>query len=160
MLLVQLEADGKIGRGEAVGVYYKCPTFARDGTSAVKLVTVCPQNLGKIQVHSVSAPDGLVRIIGCIYYSYTYHDAGSTHMSAQAVLKWGNSLAFRIPSIIAKQMGIAEGVEVEFRVDGERLIIEKAEQAPSFNRRNLIKALKKARTQLIDFGPPRGREFL
>ncbi len=32
---------------------------------------------------------------------------------SQAVLKWGNSLAFRIPSAIAKQMQIEEGAEVE-----------------------------------------------
>jgi len=33
-------------------------------------------------------------------------------MSAQLILKRGNSLAFRIPSAIAKQMDINEGAEV------------------------------------------------
>jgi antitoxin component of MazEF toxin-antitoxin module len=47
-------------------------------------------------------------------------------MSAQPILKWGNSLAFRIPSAIAKQMDIHEGAEVAFHIDGKLLVIEKA----------------------------------
>lgn len=81
-------------------------------------------------------------------------------MSAQAVLKWGNSLAFRIPSAIAKQMNIVEGAEVEFRIDGERLIIEKTDEVPRFTHHDLIKALKKVKRDLVDLGPPRGKEIL
>ena len=81
-------------------------------------------------------------------------------MSAQAVLKWGNSLAFRIPSAIAKQMNIVEGAEVEFRIDGERLIVVKADAVPSFTHRDLVKALKKVKRELVDLGPPRGQEIL
>ena len=81
-------------------------------------------------------------------------------MSAQAVLKWGNSLAFRIPSAIAKQMNIVEGAEVEFRIDGERLIIEKAGEVPPFSHRELVKALKKAKRELVDLGSSRGKEIL
>ena len=55
---------------------------------------------------------------------------------AQAILKWGNSLAFRIPAAIAKQMEIGEGAEVEFRVDGKRLVIEKAFEVPRFTHRD------------------------
>ena len=81
-------------------------------------------------------------------------------MSAQAVLKWGNSLAFRIPSAIAKQMNIVEGAAVEFRIDGERLIIEKADAVPRFTHHDLVKALKKAKRELVDLGFPRGKEIL
>jgi antitoxin component of MazEF toxin-antitoxin module len=81
-------------------------------------------------------------------------------VSTQAVLKWGNSLAFRIPSAIAKQMNIVEGAEVEFRIDGERLIIEKAGEAPRFTHQDLVKALKKAKRELVDLGSPRGKEIL
>jgi len=81
-------------------------------------------------------------------------------MSAQAVLKWGNSLAFRIPSAIARQMDIAEGAQVEFRIDGERLIVQKADTTPAFSRRDLVNALRKAKKQVIDFGAPRGKEIL
>lgn len=81
-------------------------------------------------------------------------------MSVQAVLKWGNSLAFRIPSAIAKQMDINEGAQVVFHIDGQRLVVEKAEQMPKFTHLDLVKALRKAKKHLIDLGPPRGKEML
>jgi antitoxin component of MazEF toxin-antitoxin module len=81
-------------------------------------------------------------------------------VSAQAVLKWGNSLAFRIPAAIAKQMNIVEGAEVEFRIEGARLIIEKADAVPRFTHRDLVKALKQAKRELVDLSPPRGQEIL
>ena len=79
---------------------------------------------------------------------------------SQAILKWGNSLAFRIPSAIAKQMEIGEGVEVEFRIEGKQLIVEKAEQLPAFNDQDLVRALRKAKKELIEFGRSRGHEIL
>jgi antitoxin component of MazEF toxin-antitoxin module len=79
---------------------------------------------------------------------------------AQAILKWGNSLAFRIPAAIAKQMEIAEGVEVEFYIDGKRLIVEKASEVPKFTHQELVKALRKAKKSLIDLGGPTGKEVL
>ena len=81
-------------------------------------------------------------------------------MFAQSILKWGNSLALRIPSAIAKQLNIEEGAEVEFRVEGNRLVIEKADKMPRFAHRDLVKALRKAKKHDLDFGPPRGREIL
>lgn len=81
-------------------------------------------------------------------------------MPGQAIVKWGNSLAFRIPAAIAKQMEIKEGVEVEFHIDGKRLIVEKAEQMPKFTHRELVRALRKAKRGLTDLGRPRGREIL
>jgi antitoxin component of MazEF toxin-antitoxin module len=95
----------------------------------------------------------------CIYDGYTCN-IGGTFVSAQAILKWGNSLAFRIPSAIAKQMNIFEGAEVEFRIDGQRLIIEKADEVPRFTHHDLVKALKKAKQDLVDLGSPRGKEIL
>ena len=82
-------------------------------------------------------------------------------MPAQTVLKWGNSLAFRIPSAIAKQMEIGEGAEVEFHVDGKRLIIQRVDLIPSFTHRDLVNALRKTKKKsLIDLGSPRGEEIL
>lgn len=39
------------------------------------------------------------------------------------VRKWGNSLAVRIPSIVAKEMKIQSGSEVEAVFDGRNLVI-------------------------------------
>jgi len=79
---------------------------------------------------------------------------------AQSILKWGNSLAFRIPAAIAKQMGIDEGAEVEFHIDGKRLVIEKAAEMPKFTHRDLLKALRRAKKGLVELGSPRGKEVL
>jgi antitoxin component of MazEF toxin-antitoxin module len=79
---------------------------------------------------------------------------------SQAILKWGNSLAFRIPAAIAKQMEIGEGVEVEFHIDGKRLVIERAAKIPKFTHQDLLRSLRKARKGLIDLGAARGREIL
>ncbi len=56
-------------------------------------------------------------------------------MSKQAILKWGNSLGFRLPSEVAKQMKVSEGSEVTYTLDGSRLIIEPvAEELPPFEK--------------------------
>ena len=81
-------------------------------------------------------------------------------MFAQSILKWGNSLALRIPSAIAKQLNIREGAEVEFHIDGNRLIIEKADKVPRFTHRDLVKALRRVKKHPLDAGPPKGEEIL
>jgi antitoxin component of MazEF toxin-antitoxin module len=79
---------------------------------------------------------------------------------SQAILKWGNSLAFRIPAAIAKQMEIGEGEEVEFYIDGKRLVVEKAAKMPRFTQQDLLKSLRKMKKGLIDLGTPQGKEIL
>jgi len=79
---------------------------------------------------------------------------------SQAILKWGNSLAFRIPAAIAKQMEIGEGEEVEFYIDGKRLVVEKSAKMPRFTQQDLLKSLRKMKKGLIDLGTPQGKEVL
>jgi antitoxin component of MazEF toxin-antitoxin module len=84
-------------------------------------------------------------------------------MSGQSVLKWGNSLAFRIPAAIAKQMALSVGAQVEFHIDGQKLIIEKSAEVSPFSHRDLVQALKRAKRQgiqRVDYGTPRGKEIL
>ena len=79
---------------------------------------------------------------------------------SQTILKWGNSLAFRIPAAIAKQMEIGEGEEVEFYIDGKRLVVEKAAKMPRFTQQDLLKSLRKMKKGLVDLGAPQGKEVL
>ncbi|WGV24526.1 AbrB/MazE/SpoVT family DNA-binding domain-containing protein [Halotia branconii] len=39
------------------------------------------------------------------------------------VAKWGNSLAIRIPKLIAEQAQITEGISIDFSVEGNSIII-------------------------------------
>jgi antitoxin component of MazEF toxin-antitoxin module len=84
-------------------------------------------------------------------------------VSGQSVLKWGNSLAFRIPASIAKQMDLNAGEQVKFYFDGDKLTIEKSDEVSPFNHRDLVRALKLAKRQRpekVDLGAPRGKEIL
>ena len=82
-------------------------------------------------------------------------------MAIQQVLKWGNSLALRIPSAIAKQMRVAAGERVEIRIEGTTLIVEPArEQLPAFGQEDLLRALKRVHRAEDSLGTPRGREIL
>jgi len=82
-------------------------------------------------------------------------------MPVQQVLKWGNSLALRIPAAIAKQMKVGAGEKVEIRLEGTRLVVEPAaEDLPRFTQGDLIKALRVMKRRPDPLGAPRGREVL
>jgi len=82
-------------------------------------------------------------------------------MAIQQILKWGNSLALRIPSAIAKQMRISVGKKVEIRIDGTTLVVEPTEdELPRFGQRDLLKALKQMKRGEDALGSRRGREVL
>lgn len=44
------------------------------------------------------------------------------------VAKWGNSLAVRLPKVVAQDLGLAPGREVDLVQDGTRLTLETARQ--------------------------------
>ncbi len=80
-------------------------------------------------------------------------------MASQTVLKWGNSLAFRLPAAIARQLEVHEGAKVTYKVNGRRLIIEPADPGlPEFTQEDLRKAVRKTNKALVKWGPPKGRE--
>jgi antitoxin MazE len=81
-------------------------------------------------------------------------------MSIQKVLKWGNSVALRIPSAIAKQMRVTAGEKVAIRLEGTKLVIEAAEELPKFTQADLAKALKTLKVRPDPLGRARGREIL
>lgn len=82
-------------------------------------------------------------------------------MSIQQVLKWGNSLALRIPAAIARQMKVSAGEKVEIRLEGTRLVVvPAAEELPRFTQAQLKKALKGAKRREDPVGKPRGREVI
>jgi antitoxin component of MazEF toxin-antitoxin module len=95
-----------------------------------------------------------------MYILWLYIQHSNLKTMSQAILKWGNSLAFRIPAAIAKQMEIAEGAQVEFRVDGKCLVIERVSEVATFTRKDLVRALRKARRGLVELGSARGKEIL
>ncbi len=43
------------------------------------------------------------------------------------ILKWGNSLALRIPSVLTKELGMKEGTPIEINIKDNQVIITKKE---------------------------------
>jgi len=76
-------------------------------------------------------------------------------------VKWGNSLALRIPATFAKEVGAAEGKKAEMTVEDDALVIKVAR--PKRRRRYRLGDLIDGITQEnchpeIEWGPPVGNE--
>jgi len=77
--------------------------------------------------------------------------------------RWGNSLALRIPSAFAKEVGAAEGKRAELSVENGSLIVKVAAVKARKRRRYRLEDLVVGITpetyhREIDWGPPVGNE--
>jgi antitoxin MazE len=76
------------------------------------------------------------------------------------IQKWGNSLALRIPRGTAEEAGLAQGSEVELRVEKGKLIVQ-PKPPKVYRLADLLRGVRKSNLHgEIDFGPPVGRELL
>ena len=74
------------------------------------------------------------------------------------VQKWGNSLGVRIPKNIAEDIHVEDGATVDMRVEEGYLVIAPVGK-PAYTLEELVsKITPENRHDLIDFGPPRGKE--
>lgn len=74
------------------------------------------------------------------------------------VQKWGNSLALRIPSSVAKDIHLRPGSPVELSVEGGRIIIKPAKKRRLTLSQLLKGVTKENRPDLLDWGAPVGSE--
>ncbi len=87
-------------------------------------------------------------------------------MSKQLVMRWGNSLALRIPAGVARDLGLGEKTSVNVEIKGSALVITPADVLPEFSEADFKRAIKllsnaktrRAHTESIEFGAPVGRE--
>ena len=74
-----------------------------------------------------------------------------------AIQKWGNSLALRIPSAVARQLRVENGDAVEMIVESGALTIRAAR--PRYHLSNLVEGIRRDNChQEVDWGKPVGRE--
>lgn len=74
------------------------------------------------------------------------------------VQKWGNSLALRIPKSVAQQIHVAEGDDVELRVDAESLLVRPARKR--YRLADLVRRIKpENRHAETVWGKPEGKEL-
>ena len=84
------------------------------------------------------------------------------------VQKWGNSLAIRIPSGVAKDAHLREGTAVDVSGDEAQIVLRRSVTSLSGTLRGrkpkytldelLAQVTDENRQELIDWGPPRGKE--
>lgn len=73
------------------------------------------------------------------------------------VRKWGNSLALRIPALLARESGIDDGTEVDVALDGGRLVI--TPPRPPYSLEALLDGVTDENVhRVVDTGPRRGVE--
>jgi len=72
------------------------------------------------------------------------------------ICKWGNSLAVRIPNVLATQVAFSEGSEIEMSAEQNRLVIQPKK---SFNLIDMLEGVTPENLhQEIDTGSARGKE--
>lgn len=77
--------------------------------------------------------------------------------------KWGNSLACRIPSSLAKECGLTEQSSVEITSCDGKIVISRVIQVPVYSLEELVSRItpeNKHDFADTDFGDPVGRELL
>jgi len=86
-------------------------------------------------------------------------------MAKANIMKWGNSLALRIPKVVAGALGIEERSEVRIEVKKGSLVVTPAVEEPEFSDADLARGLRilqkaerRKRTEMLDLGKPVGRE--
>ncbi|MGH7564644.1 MAG: AbrB/MazE/SpoVT family DNA-binding domain-containing protein [Gemmatimonadota bacterium] len=72
--------------------------------------------------------------------------------------RWGNSLAVRIPRDLAEEAGLDAGTEVEFSIEGDRLLVEPTAQNGWTLEDLLARVRKENLHEEMDLGPPMGHE--
>ena len=76
------------------------------------------------------------------------------------ILKWGNSLALRIPKILADEMNVVEGASVELKMNDRTLIVEAVHEPQDWSLERLLASVTdENRHEEWDEGGPQGREI-
>ena len=74
------------------------------------------------------------------------------------VKKWGNSAAVRIPASVLQAIHLQLDEVVDVREEGGRIVIEPVRQK-AYDLGELLRGItKKNRHEVVDFGPPAGKE--
>ena len=79
-----------------------------------------------------------------------------------AFQKWGNSLALRVPKVVAREIGASDGKTAEMSVRDGKLVIEVTKPKRRKRRYTLDELVAgitpENRYEEIDWGPPVGNE--
>ena len=72
--------------------------------------------------------------------------------------RWGNSVGIRLPKPMLEQLGLKEGSKVDVAIEDGRLVIEPLRRKRLTMAELLEGISPEDRPELLDWGPPVGRE--
>ncbi len=73
------------------------------------------------------------------------------------LVKWGNSIAIRVPKAVLKQSGMQEGDTVEFGAKRGSILAKAVKAEPTLD--DLVARITPGnKHEAVDWGPARGRE--
>ena len=76
------------------------------------------------------------------------------------IQKWGNDLGINIPSIIANELSLREGLYVNIHEIGNRIIIEPSKPNISYNLTDMLSKITENNTHgCVETGTPIGNEI-
>ncbi|MDW7739558.1 MAG: AbrB/MazE/SpoVT family DNA-binding domain-containing protein [Bacillota bacterium] len=76
------------------------------------------------------------------------------------ILKWGNSLAIRIPKAFASEVKIKENSRVELTIENGKLSVKPVEDEQSYQLEQLLNQVNEENVHYeIDTGEPQGKEI-
>jgi antitoxin MazE len=78
-------------------------------------------------------------------------------MAEAQIVKWGNSLAVRIPKPVAEAAGVREGDEMVIEADEGHIKVRRKQHTPSL-RELVAQITPENRYEEIPSGPARGKE--
>jgi len=80
-------------------------------------------------------------------------------MPKAQVVKWGNSLAVRIPKIVAEEARMQEGDAIVIKASPDHIELRHAEKIPNL-KEMVAKITPENRYQETDWGPDIGKEIV
>ncbi len=78
-------------------------------------------------------------------------------MATARMVKWGNSLAIRIPKPVAEQAGVQEGDPIIFEAERGQIRLQRPERVPSL-KELVAQITPENRYGELSDGPARGKE--
>jgi antitoxin MazE len=80
------------------------------------------------------------------------------------VAKWGNSAAVRLPSSVARELGLRPGSQLDLVVEGREVRLRPVRKTPQQQLQDMIAEAKRLgpgyEPEEVDWGPDRGSEII
>jgi antitoxin MazE len=80
------------------------------------------------------------------------------------VARWGNSSAVRLPKVVADELNLRPGSQLELTVEGGEMRLRRARRTPRERLQEMIAEAKRLgpeyEPESVDWGPDRGSEII